>query len=542
MSSLWRRFFLGCVTGVGATGLKVVVNFALVPVIMATLGTEAFSYYVLLAGLIELCPMLDFGFSSALTKELGADLESGETSEQNQRYLKIGRLFYGFLAFIVMVVGYLIAEPVLWDLFHLGNLTLSYPKDTYLLAVLTAGIYCYANYFRAVNLARCNHMWNHIGDAVNQIGGNIAGLALLLLGHGLPAFFAARAVFAVVMMLILRITAKQHEKNLFRQPVSIRKQDVKTLTSISAHGTLIQLSVLIAHKLDSIVIAANLPLVSLGMMDIVVRFLSFAGQMLTQVAQGFFPMFSNMASKGETAKARIFYLESTHFLVLLQCLLILLVVAFWDRLVFIFSSNQFTLEETFPYLLLFIPISISGVIQLPAAYYLFASGHVRFLTVSSLIAAGANLVISLILVKIIGLAGVVLGTLIPQLIQHNAFLVRKSCKELQLPGWQFFKLGIVRVIPTVLVGAALLAGLRYSAWPTIQANGQVVELGAMALAALVVLPLAMLTWYGLSATTEEKQYLHDNLNHRLPSPLRRWVLPAAAYPVKVSIPDEGVAS
>jgi hypothetical protein len=120
-------------------------------------------------------------------------------------------------------------------------------------------------------------------------------------------------------------------------------------------------------------------------------------------------------------------------------ILILGICIFYPELFRIFSAGKIPFEPTLPILVLAIPCIWSGVLQLPSGYYLFVSGRQRYLTLTSILAAVFNLGFSLLLIKPLGMPGVILGTLIPQLIQHQAGLIRQTCKGLGISFKAYFE-------------------------------------------------------------------------------------------------------
>jgi O-antigen/teichoic acid export membrane protein len=142
---------------------------------------------------------------------------------------------------------------------------------------------------------------------------------------------------------------------------------------------------------------------------------------------------------------------------------------------------------------------------MPAGNWLFTWGHQKMLTVSSVATAIANLLLSILLVQSMGIAGVALGTLIPQLIQHQAVLIHKTCQWLQISLKQY--LGSVHGGILIPVG---LAFLWIQLWKSLT-TGLSMPLFSMALVAASALMLGGGLWFWLTATTIEREVFMENL-------------------------------
>ena len=143
--------------------------------------------------------------------------------------------------------------------------------------------------------------------------------------------------------------------------------------------------------------------------------------------------------------------------------------------------------------------------QIPAFHYLFASGEHRYMSASSLIAAGSNLGLSLSLVTPLGLIGVALGTFIPQLIQHQGFIIRKACQTLHVSTMEYITTVHLKNSIPLLTSLALVLSLKE--W---------VPLGSMPLVGIgwmsaIALLLGSVLWYQFATSAEEKAFAETHI-------------------------------
>lgn len=504
--SLWKRLFWGSFSGALGVLIKTLVNLLIIPCLMALLGTANYGFYVLLVGFIEMSVMLDFGFSSALTTELGANLgDAAENRARIREYLSLGQLFYGALSILILLLGVWFT-PWLMDSFHLSSAMRETGTLIFPITFVTCCIYLYSSYYRAVLLAHCSHQWTNTSDALNQIIGNALGLGMIVMGYGLAGFLGARLLTTLITALFLRFQGSKLEPDMLLNPV---KPDFKALGKIfnlSFHAAFIQLSIIISHRIDMFVIGANLSLVAVSLYELIFRVLSVISQLISQICQGFFPVFARLNAENNPERIRQFFLKVSFLMNFLAALMFICVIPFFGELLALFSAKKVTWEQAAPILPFAIPIFWSAALQFPGAYYLFTSGHQKFSSITSILTSLFNLALSLLLVKPFGVIGVVLGTLIPLLIQHQLFNIGKSLQLLKIPVLDYIANVHLRLLPTVAVSLLFLYGVK-----SLFALMSPINLAVMMLTDLLTCGVAVLVGYFIAATEDEKQFLKQNV-------------------------------
>lgn len=507
------RLLTGMISGAGSVIIKIALNILLIPILIYSLGIELYGLYVLLIGLVELLLIMDLGFTSAIIKELGA-CQTQNRSEKAQELLKLGHYLYASLSALILVIG-LILMPWFTQAFHLSATLAETTRIVLPLILLEGALGLYTCYYRSILLAHCLHQWANISDTLFNILSNSIGLFLLLAGYGLPALLISRLCAALLRTILLIVQALKVEPHALAPQAPFRLKTMMEIVRLSVHATMVNLSVIISHKIDNFVIAAFLSLRMVGVFEIVFRFLGIALQVTSKIAEVVLPMFSRVIAMAQQDKARYLFLRMSCLNNLVVSLLLLLIVSFYPQLFQLFSAGQIPIGPTIPILMIAIPCVWSGALQMPAGYYLFASGRQSYLSQSSLIAALCNLALSLMLIKPFGLVGVAVGTLIPQLIQHQAGLIRESCKALRITLWEYISSVHLSVLPALVSVFLWIQVLRpltnwgIASW---------IPLGLIALSGVLV---GGWVWYTWSSTPGEKAFLTE----RILNPLKCRLIP-----------------
>jgi O-antigen/teichoic acid export membrane protein len=416
----------------------------------------------------------------------------------------VGNILFSSLATLFFILGLLLL-PQFSTLFHVTGTLQPIAHICFLLTLVEAVFMLYSCYSRAILLAHCSHQWTNVADTVYSLIGNLGALLVLFAGGGLPLVLGIRVFGAALRLLIMMIQTWKLESAAFRPNVPFCTQSFKKVARLCGHAMMINFSVIISHKIDDIVIAAFLPISAVGIYEIVFRFLGITIQICMKLHEGAYPLFSKMAAQHQTADARQLFLRMSSFLNITAATLLALIVLNYDALFHMFSAGKIPMQETLPVLVVAVPCILSGVLQMPASAWLFTWGHQRFLTGTSVLAALANLVLSLILVQHFGIVGVALGTFIPQLLQHQFGLIRKTCRELQISTMQY-----IRAVHFAILGPMLVLILWVQGWHPIidRFSIHMLPIGLISLSAALI---SSAIWFRLTATRLE----HDLCKHIL---------------------------
>jgi O-antigen/teichoic acid export membrane protein len=526
--SLWKRSLGGMLSGAGSIGVKTGLNLLLVPMLIATLGLDAFGLYVLLIALLELAVLLDLGLTSALVTLLGGQspadaegssgnatsteraVEEGATTAARTRKatLAAGHLVFILLTLLVLAAG-LTGLPDFARQFHIQPALRAMARSAALLTLLEAALTLYGSYARALLLTHCANQWTNVADTLYYFIANVGGLLLLLAGFDLTAVMAARLAGAVLRQGLMTVFVCRLEPLAFRHGFSLRLGDWKPLFRLGGHAMLLNISIILSHKVDSLIIAHFLPLSAVAAFEIVFRLLGVANQIAVKLSEVAFPLFARMAAECRRDDARRLFLRMSALLYLIAALMTLAIVCHYPELLRLFSSGRITPAQTLPVLLAAIPCMLSGVLQMTANAWLFTWGHRNYLTVTSLLVAAGNVGLSLLLVQWLGILGVALGTLIPQLIQHQAGLIRNSCRELGISAGQYLK--AVHGTMLVPLGAAFLWIQLFAPWIHAMADADRLILLPIALASGGAMLLGLAVWFLRTASPEERTLLREQI-------------------------------
>lgn len=502
--SLEKRSLLGMLTGGLSVVIKTGLNIILIPTLIAKLGLDAFGLYVLLIAIFEISNLLDLGITDALVTSLSGEAHNPQAKNN---YLTVGHRLYSALALLFLLGGAAV-YPGFSSLFHVSPHLKPLAQTGFLLIMLESVLMVYGAYYQAILLSHCSQQWTNLADSVYAILSNVGALLALWLGGDLILVFGLRLLAALLRLGIIVVRANRLEPRLWFGNTGFCVQTLQKLFRLSGHAMMINFSIIVSHKIDDIVIAKFLPISAVGVYEIVFRFLGVTLQICLKLHEGVYPLFARMAALNQTTEARQLFLRASCFLNFVGASTLMLIVLFYPELFGIFSAGKIPLAQTLPILALAVPCVLSGILQMPANAFLFTWGQHRFLSVTSILAALANLGLSFILVQHWGIVGVTLGTLIPQLLQHQWGLIGQACRTLKISAGDYLKSVYGAILFPLLVSFcwAQLGRFLMSRRPF--AN-EAMELAIIALIALSALGLGAWLWLRRNTTAQEKTQLRQ---------------------------------
>jgi O-antigen/teichoic acid export membrane protein len=393
--------------------------FLLTPFILNQLEPTLYGLWVLVGSVMAYGSLLDFGISSTLAKYVAEYRAKGQ-AEDAQSLIGTALVIYLILGILIIVAAIILA-PFFSRIFNVPAENRSTAMWLVMLAGLGTGSALLSNSTTAVlrGLQRYD-LLNLIGVISTLL---LAGatVLVLVLGGGVIGI-AATGVAVNSLMLIPTIwIIHQIAPDLRFGLVGASGRMFRAVTSFSSSIFMLHVGGHLSVKTDEIVVGAFLPVSAVTPYNLARR-LSSLPQMLTdQFLTLLLPLASKLHAENNLSRLRSVYIISTR---------LTLAIFLPAGLGLVFLAGPF-LEiwigpEYSGYVHLVLILSLASLIDTctwPAGAVLQGMGLPRFSGLMSIISGSANLVLSLILVRRLGLTGVALGTLIPTAIVCLGFVI-----------------------------------------------------------------------------------------------------------------------
>jgi O-antigen/teichoic acid export membrane protein len=393
--------------------------FLLTPFILHQLDPTLFGLWVLVGSVVAYGSLLDFGIAGAVTKYV-AEFKAKGQLEEARSLVATALALYAVLGLTVTLACIAIA-PVFPRLF---GVSAEYSETAVWLVMLSGlgmGLAIPSASTTAVlrGLQRFDLM-NLLG-VITVLLSAVATVTVLLLGGGVIGLVSITIAVNFSMQvpavwLIYRI-APELRFGLAHP----NKKMMWTVTSFSSSLFLVHVGGQLETKTDEIVIGAFLPVSTVTPYNLARKLSSLPQMMAEQFLSLLLPLVSELHAENDEARLHALYITSTRitlgtFLTFGISLVILAgpILTIWvgaayadyAYLVFILTLASFIDTHTWP-----------------AGSLLQGINRHRFTAVMALCTGITNLILSLVLVRQIGLLGVALGTLIPTIVFGLGFTI-----------------------------------------------------------------------------------------------------------------------
>jgi O-antigen/teichoic acid export membrane protein len=425
-------------------------GFILTPFILHHLGQSDYGLWLLVGSVIAYGSLFDFGITGALTKYVAEYRTLGDLKEL-KHIIATALTLYSLLGLAVILLGY-VAAPLFPRLFNVPpgenaaavqlvrlmgiGLGLSIPSGT------TYAVLRGLQRFGSINLITAG------GTVLTAL----ATVLVLRMGGGLLEMAAANISLSLGMQIPAILLIKRASPDLELGWRGASRVWMRRIFLYSSSTMAIQTAGKLRNKTDEMVIGAFLPVSSVTPYGIARR-LSEAAYMLTQQFLSIIlPLASQLEAEQDLGRLRALYLTGTRLsmAIFLPIGLILTVLA--EPVLSIWVGTEYGQYNYLVWIL--VAAGLFFVSQGPGSLILQGIARHKWIAVAAIISGIMNLMISILLVQRIGLLGVALGTLIPNLLEW-LFVLPYSLKELRIPFLtmlrQVFLPSILPGIPMFLV-------------------------------------------------------------------------------------------
>jgi O-antigen/teichoic acid export membrane protein len=448
----------GLQSGVALVVLRMATNILLLPVLTRQLGPDAFGLFVLLTGLVDLVLYLDLGFSTGIVKQLSHYRRQGQHAER-QELLSVAGGFFLAMGLGVAALGWL---GLPW-LAHRLQVPPQLETAAFIglhLTLIDAVLTFWGGYCKAILLS---HEAVHETNAIDMgftLSYSLALVGLLFFSPWVVALVAARLLFNTARLIALLRQALRAE------PLALRLRwprlggpVFRELTHFSGFVVLFNAGMFLAYRLDTLIVASFLPIAMVGLYEVVGRLLMVVKQFLQQFSLSYTPAFIRIDGVDDHQDMRQMFLKvsaATHGFALL---LLSGLVAFHPELLK-WLGNYGGHAAATGLVLVGCAATWSTTLFQPASTFLMMNQRHRLLSMTNLVAAIANLTLSVIGVMTVGVLGPALGTLIAGTLMHQLVLIPAARRDLNIGGADYVRAVAGPWLLPVGVSIPLLWGAR----------------------------------------------------------------------------------
>ncbi len=459
--TIFRQVLINTLSNYGGKIVTLGVWFFLTPYILSKLGQSVYGMWVIVGSLVSYGSLLDFGIANAITKYV-AEYHAKEEYDQAHSLVATALWLYTIVGLAAILLGAILA-PILP---HIFNIPVD-QRTTFSWLILLSGIGLGISLPSAAPISVLRGL--HRFDVINLI--SISGM-LLLAGSMVLVLHLGGGALGLVMVnimanLLMQVPAiwliRRNARKLNFGYRGAKRSLLKTVAGYSSALFVISIAGQLKVKTDEVVVGTFLTISDVTPYSIAHR-LSDIPQMLTdQFMKVLMPLSSRLHSENDHGRLRQLYLISTRLTMAMFLPLGLGAVILAKPFLTAWVGSAYA-----PYsglVLLLISASFFDTLMWPANAILQGMAKHRVLAYAAIISGVVNLLISIALVKPLGLAGVALGTLIPTSLECVFYVLPYSMRVVEIDIRTVLKdIFLPVAIPSVSM-AAVLGLFRYLIHP-----------------------------------------------------------------------------
>jgi O-antigen/teichoic acid export membrane protein len=239
---------------------------------------------------------------------------------------------------------------------------------------------------------------------------------------------------------------------------------------------IIDIAIQIGFNLDNVVIGAALGTSAVAVYAVTLRLADYQRQLCNQFNGLLFPIVVRLRAAGSEDALRAMLVEGTRIALVLVAGVTIGLVGFGRPLLLRWMGPGFEAGVVPLYVLAITGIVLVG--QGPLGNILLGTGRHRLVAFVSLGEAVANLVLSVMLVRRLGMLGVAVGTAIPIALANLLVLLPAACRQVGVPVRTFIRLVVtapaIGAVPAIVVCALLRSSYPPVSLPAILGEGVIV--------------------------------------------------------------------
>jgi O-antigen/teichoic acid export membrane protein len=452
MASRSQKALLGLVTDFGGMSALIIVTFIATPIILELTSETLYGFWITTISILGYLALTDLGIGMSLTQLISANSSKGNSSDLNKIISTAFIVFCG-LALIFFISGISLTSFIpVW--FKIPEKESALVISAYKVAIISGALALPLSIFNSVVVGYQQMAVMNVSKNIVSIIGVIFSIILLKIDIGLVALPLATLFVVITNSIIAYIYSKKYFKEL---KISYSSFDLKVFKKLLSFGGYFQLGRVantVALSTDNIVISIILGAGSVTPYAFTSKLpILFSVALASKLPVAIFPAMTEMFANNEIEKLREIYKRLTYFAVRIALIgaTLLFIVNF--KFVELWVGPEYYGGNFLNFV--FVLMVIIDTVYRGTTAIVYASGDLKKWTIASILEAILNIIITLILIKPYGLAGVALGTLISKILTTGFYTPYWVCKKLKISINSLFKNSIIspliRSIPSFVL-------------------------------------------------------------------------------------------
>jgi O-antigen/teichoic acid export membrane protein len=495
-----------------AYGIDAVLGLLMLPFNMAHLGKPMYGLWMLAASITTSFALLDLGYGGSAVRFIARYRALRDSDGLNE---VLSTLFVVYSAIgLITLCGGLLLSPYLSTFFRIAPEQVTTAQYVFLLITTYVALRFVFSVYGGVVVGFQRYSLNNMVSIVMSIAVAAVNVAVVLAGFGLVALVAATTLVRVGGLFLYRLNAHRVYPAMHINPRAFSRRRLREVTGFSVYMLFLDFGNKLNYSTDTMVLGAFMGTAAVALWTPAQRLTELLTRLTNQLNDALFPMVVDSHASERTEQLRMAFVQCTRLSLAIALPLAGGVALVAGPLIRVWVGPTFT--QTGTVLQMLAALVVLRVGNATANTILRGAGEHKRLTLYVAVTGVANLLLSIALVKPLGLVGVALGTVIPVAAMSVFASFPTACRR---------------------VGLTTFEGVRKAVWPAVWPAITIViclrlalPLGGLSLMALAVkLAVAAVLYeavfFGLALGRNERRLYVRKVRELMPRPVPR---PAAA--------------
>ena len=417
---IMRNSIIGTVTQV----FQMLMSFIIRKIFIRYIGIEYLGINAVLTEILEMLSLTEFGVQNAIIFRLCKPLLANDIDVVSEIIFLLRKLYY-IIGSVILVTGFCLF-PFLKYIITNVEVSMSAVYIAYFILLLSSVLTYYMGYWRTLLYADQGQYILSTIDAVVNFVASILRIGVIVYFKSFYLYiFIVLCKNTISNLIVTRYTQKKYLG--LKSDIVISKElkrnilkDVKNIFAGKAAGY-------VYSSTDNLVISTIIGTVDVGYIGNYKSITTAANTVMTNIFLSMQPMVGNYVASESNEKAYDFFEKYSFIRFFIACMLLIPLINTIEQFIVWWIGSEYVLNRSIP-MLIIIDIYIS-IVHGSTGEFILAKGLFSYERTMGIIGAIVNIFTSIIGTFILGLEGVLLGTVISQIIMWagRSIIVHKYC-------------------------------------------------------------------------------------------------------------------
>lgn len=450
-----KEFKLGLILNYIATAVGLIASLALNPIIIKNLGQSEYGLFETIGSFVNYLAILDLGFSGVVVRYTAKYQAEGRIDKRDE-FLFIARRVYTILSITVLIIGavlYQFIDIAFENSFSPDELI----KARYMFGVVlvTTALTIYGQVYSGTMTGIEKFIFPRVIRIAKTIFSKLVAILIIKLGSDSVGYTVVLFLFEAISFLINRYYCNKHVD--FKK-CKIIFSEIKELLVFTSYLTLHVLTVQLYWQADKVVLGSMLGTTVVAIYSIALTLQSIIGNLSASIKDILLPKATQIAvSQSKPGVVQDFMVRAGRMIFIVYGIALVGLTLFGKQFLTLWLGSEYEFSY---FIFLILGYSNLGANILNVGETVCkAYNKYRFISITSLVAAVINVIMTVLFVKSWGMIGAAVATGIGLLIGSTIIPLMYYKKIFKLQITKFWRDIFSGTIVCLLISAAIGHGL-----------------------------------------------------------------------------------